>query len=128
MSRMSFFLLNHSFPHLSSHVACLLRSYAVMHVLCQSPQLLHQLQNFLNFAYANHMQIGYFYLSFLKLVISRREDQRVTCKLQPGLLFLLCLVLSRKYFRVIIKNQVKGSNGPLHVAIFNYQLINYASV
>ena len=128
MSRMGFSLLNHSFPHLSSHVACLLRSYAVIHVLCQSPQLLHQLQNFLNFAYANHMQFCYFYLRFFNLEISRREDQRVTCRLQLGLLFLHCPVLDRKYFRVIIKNQVKRSNGPLRETIFNYQLINYASV
>ena len=91
------------------------------------PLLLYQLQNFLNFAYANHMQIVTFYLSFLNLGISRREDQLVTYRLMFGLVFKQVLILCRGYCKVIIQKLVKGSIGPLHVAIFHYELILYSN-
>ena len=117
-----------TFLHSFGPWASVLESWASTRPLCSLHCLLHQQQNFLNFAYANHMQFFYFYLRFFVLEFSRREDLCMACRLQLGHHFLHCPVLSHEYSKVIIKNQVKRSNGPFHVAIFNYQLINYANV
>ena len=102
--------------------AAFLMSLGVVRMLLILPRLLLLQQNFLNFAYANHMQIIAIYLEFLCFAFSRREDLFVTCLLPFGLGFELGLVLSRGICRVIVKSLVKWSIGPLHVVIFHYLL------
>ena len=104
-----------------------LMSLASVHQLCQSSLLLHQPKNFQDFSFVCHMQNEYLHLIFLHFASCQPEGHLVSCMDSHCPLLELCFGLSRCRLRVILHSLGRRSIGPLVVAIFIYQEINYAN-